>query len=347
MFKKHHILKQIKQRFRILGKVILNTGAHLKIFFTKTYNLITVLGAVIGFILLYEPLTDLFLSEKQKFEKENIIKGELKSEKIIDSAKAKVLINPEDRSNIIFTDNQDNYYNFESNIDYNFPVRNAILDIKSDSTFLYKDSSLLGETNSANNIAPLIKGIRIKNIHAISDFYVDIKILNREEVKGAYAEPCPPRCPAMFEPIVSKARLSKGYNPFNEDPIASYYQSSNYEFPFVLKLIEDRLFIRAKFRDISNGTILGEIDFNKWKLYRNNILDFDNNDDFLEVIDKHGYITCSIKFKPPNNIVIHGYFYEMPYVWVLKKNEQVFDSVSNGIYQTHILKHIKEIESVK
>jgi hypothetical protein len=72
---------------------------------------------------------------------------------------------------------------------------------------------------------------------------------------------------------------------------------------------EDRLFISTEFRDLEKEEIMGIIEFNRWKLFKENILTFNNDDDRLEVRDKQNRIAFSIKFGETFRqiVVINGY----------------------------------------
>lgn len=75
-----------------------------------------------------------------------------------------------------------------------------------------------------------------------------------------------------------------------------------------LKLEGERVKISTTMRSFQSKEIIGEIKNNSWVLYKQAIIDFYENDQLLEVVDKQGYVVLGLSLSNPNNINIRGYF---------------------------------------
>jgi hypothetical protein len=76
-------------------------------------------------------------------------------------------------------------------------------------------------------------------------------------------------------------------------------------------LWHNRLFVSTEFKDLQKEETIGVIEYNHWKLYKQNMFDFHNGDNYLEVIDKQGNIVFSIKSEMKGKcefIYVNGYF---------------------------------------
>lgn len=79
-----------------------------------------------------------------------------------------------------------------------------------------------------------------------------------------------------------------------------------------LGLYNDRIYISTEFKDLMNGNFVGEINYNKWKLFKENFLDYDNSDESLVVFDKRNNIIfdmiCFDQIDDDIILAIRGYF---------------------------------------
>jgi hypothetical protein len=62
----------------------------------------------------------------------------------------------------------------------------------------------------------------------------------------------------------------------------------------ILQAKEDRLYVACKFVDIKSSHKIGEMEFNHWKIFNDEISEYYCNDESFEVIDKQGYVVFSI-----------------------------------------------------
>lgn len=76
-----------------------------------------------------------------------------------------------------------------------------------------------------------------------------------------------------------------------------------------LKIMNNKLYVSTEINDIETGEIIGIINYNKWNLYKKNVLTYHDDNNSLEVIDKYNNVVFSIFFYKPNTIVIQGYFF--------------------------------------
>ncbi len=58
---------------------------------------------------------------------------------------------------------------------------------------------------------------------------------------------------------------------------------------------DNRMYVSIEFKDLLKEETVGVIEYNHWKLYKYNLLDFHNDDNRLEVIDKQNNIVFSIR----------------------------------------------------
>lgn len=54
---------------------------------------------------------------------------------------------------------------------------------------------------------------------------------------------------------------------------------------------------------------LGELNNEKWKVFKDNIADYNNGTRYLEAIDHYSNVVFSIVYEFPNIIQLRGYFY--------------------------------------
>lgn len=107
---------------------------------------------------------------------------------------------------------------------------------------------------------------------------------------------------------IGKDVVKKGIKIF--DPVTSNGCAQT-KLHLILK--DGRIYASAEFRDLKNGDIVGNMEYNYWKLYLPNLSDYDYEDDRLEVKDKQGYVIFSILFSDKGQaingvIALSGYF---------------------------------------
>jgi hypothetical protein len=100
--------------------------------------------------------------------------------------------------------------------------------------------------------------------------------------------------------------------------------------PILIKLVGNQIYVSAIFKDINTGDIIGDMDFNKWRLKNDALGDFKDTDALMEIIDRSGNVAFKMEYVSTiNTIKIDGYFIAGERIWVLNKF---------GIIQT-LLKH--------
>jgi hypothetical protein len=75
---------------------------------------------------------------------------------------------------------------------------------------------------------------------------------------------------------------------------------------FVVK--NERLYVSLKFWDLRSEDLIGDIQFNHWKICKGTYFDCNYDDRHFEVTDKQGNIVVSVEFGFANMIHISGYF---------------------------------------
>ena len=74
-----------------------------------------------------------------------------------------------------------------------------------------------------------------------------------------------------------------------------------------LRIINDKLFVSTEIRDLGDE-LVGVINYNKWSLFKPNLLTYPDTDSSVEVIDRYNNVVFSILFTAPNSLTIQGYF---------------------------------------
>jgi hypothetical protein len=92
--------------------------------------------------------------------------------------------------------------------------------------------------------------------------------------------------------------------------ISSFLECSDKKILMCIK--DSRLYISVDFKDLQKEEIIGFIEFNHWKLFKPNLLDFKSDDSRLQVRDRQGNIVFTINYALNtgnlNTLSIGGYF---------------------------------------
>ena len=116
----------------------------------------------------------------------------------------------------------------------------------------------------------------------------------------------------------------------------------------ILGLKDSRIYVSVEFKDLKKEETIGIIEFNHWKLYKENTFDFDNTDEKLQVKDKQNNIVFSIEYdtKPGDDpqININGYFINPKAVLVVSENG-TGEADSKGNVQVEMNKFISKTDS--
>jgi hypothetical protein len=206
------------------------------------WKILGVIATITAIILSVNPIKDLFLTKKEKWDIEKTEQGTIEFPKITPA-------NPYENNNAEF--------------------RNR---------FIY---------NHQTYHYPQVKGIYIKNLENMGS-NDDIRFAISTNIIG-----------------FPKQQLESGINITsllpNCDTVTKVWAIS----------LKNRVYISAKFVDLRTGNEIGEMEFNHWKLYREEFMDYTYGEDRFEVNDKQGNIVFSIaNISSGGNvtIAISGYF---------------------------------------
>ena len=83
-----------------------------------------------------------------------------------------------------------------------------------------------------------------------------------------------------------------------------------------------KMYVAAEFKDFEKEEVMGVMEYNHWKEYKDNIGDFKNDEFGLEVKDKQGKVAFSICCGYGNVVYIAGYFINHRSVMVVQNNYQ-------------------------
>lgn len=97
----------------------------------------------------------------------------------------------------------------------------------------------------------------------------------------------------------------------------------------ILGIKDNRLYVSTIFNSILNSETIGIIEFNRWKLFRPNVLDWKNDDERLEVRDRQNNIVFTIKYVGGNHVTIRGYFIGPKGVSVVNNGDDAEDRGNN------------------
>jgi hypothetical protein len=83
----------------------------------------------------------------------------------------------------------------------------------------------------------------------------------------------------------------------------------------------NRIYVSTAFNDLRKEENIGTIEFNRWRLYKPNLLLWKDDDYKLEVRDKQNLIVFSMSYMQGSDFVsINGYFIDPYSIWVLSDN---------------------------
>ncbi|HEY9177924.1 MAG TPA: hypothetical protein VIN07_09550 [Flavipsychrobacter sp.] len=121
--------------------------------------------------------------------------------------------------------------------------------------------------------------------------------------------------------------LYSGFNIFNVEKYPSSIKNNNKtkglrcsDINLIFGLHDSKLYVSVEFKDLQKEETIGYIEFNHWKLYKPNLLDFRSDNKRLEVRDKQNNIVLAVAFvgNTEMNIVnISGYLIGTESVFVM------------------------------
>jgi hypothetical protein len=242
--------------------------------YNKVWAWIGVAAVLAGLLASYEPIWNIFKSDKEKFEEEYFKQGDLipPFEYDIDSSK---------------TDRTQEFIS-EGFIDSTYDI-NVSLDTNARAT---------------TNTAPEIKGILLKDY----DYNEDVHIMLGSNVLD--------------------------WNPKQVSEISRGIHGGASDFVIYGGIKGKRLYLDIEFKDLLKEETIGFIEYNHWKLYKPNMLDYNYTDSSIEVKDKQNNIALSLKYKRVGNeagIDLAGYF--------IGSNDVVTIANSGEGYMTKFLKN--------
>ncbi len=245
------------------------------------------IASIITILIAGPQIIHFFSTPHQKYENESFVKGELKPSKISEEAD---LSEPATDNNAYYINTIDTSFSDDG---HRGDGSLTLFDIKSKKKYKINIISTVGtqavngslpfhKIDTGNHLYPNIRGILIPNVERLPE--IEIRM-------GAMIIQLP----------VNFFRV--GVNILGLSP---YTICADRE--LVLGVKDNRLYVSTEFKDLQKEEVIGNIEFNHWKLYKPNFLDFRNDDHKLEVRDKQGYIVFSIHFAAPNKLIVQGYF---------------------------------------
>jgi hypothetical protein len=116
---------------------------------------------------------------------------------------------------------------------------------------------------------------------------------------------------------------------------------------FSMKLEDKKLYFSLKIVDIEKEEVIGIMDYNHWSLFKPNLLDYYNDDNTLEVLDRQGNVAFSIQLIGLNIIKLRGYFISQKNISIVADDRMLLcvpkDSVNDKKAAIKIIKSISRI----
>jgi hypothetical protein len=159
---------------------------------------------------------------------------------------------------------------------------------------------------------PPIEGIIIKNPHSL---------LPLSMMVGDY----------VF--ITPKINFSQGVEVFSQQ-IKDKHILDCGNSSLIIAEKDGKLYVSTQFKDIKNEEIIGIIEYNHWKLYKSNLLEFYSDDNCLEVTDKQNNIVFSIRYTIYNGmeaLTIKGYFISTTTILILNAGKELGPGVADCV----------------
>ncbi len=100
-------------------------------------------------------------------------------------------------------------------------------------------------------------------------------------------------------------------------------------FDLRLRLMNNRLFIKTIFKDVQREEVVGIIDFDKWSLVSDNVLNWFSTDSTFEVLDRGNNVIFGMAYKPPNVIYLKGYYVVPKFICVFYESMVFFPKGPN------------------
>jgi len=114
-----------------------------------------------------------------------------------------------------------------------------------------------------------------------------------------------------------------------------------------LKIKSGRLYISTTMRYIANREVVGKMVFNKWTLFKSNILTFYPADDGkgLEVVDKQGNVVLSLFYIDSNTISLQGYFLGDEWIGIIAPDQVGLYKYANMNYAMNLIHQIHAVHA--
>lgn len=124
---------------------------------------------------------------------------------------------------------------------------------------------------------------------------------------------------------------------YPQDFLRFLYKDCNLTKSLLIGVRDSRMYVSTEFNDLQHEDAMGIIEYNHWKLYKGNILEYYDTDSSLEVKDKQGYIVFSIKYfteHTPNRaaVEISGYLIDPNSILIMGNQLMVVDTIGGAHY---------------
>jgi len=115
--------------------------------------------------------------------------------------------------------------------------------------------------------------------------------------------------------------------------------------PFGLKfkITNNRLYVNTVIKDI-HGDVSGIIEFEKWKLVKANMLNYNETDESLEIIDDQNNVVFSMIYIMPNKLSLKGYFVNLNKIMVIGDFIAIYNTDQEN--RNKIMREIEKIPRI-
>ena len=193
------------------------------------------------------------------------------------------------------------------------------------------------------------KGYKISEV---SPFYTNMVDEAYPKIRGIYMKGFNKRIQTGIV-LGSEAILCFNDDLYKGIEISNPLMKGCTDFKISFGVKDSRLYISTEFKDLEKEETIGFIEYNHWKLYKPNLLYFENDDKRLEVRDKQNNIVFSISYQEVSDnsvgiVYIGGYFVNSASVLVLSAKPSFNEcySKSKGEWRQNAMDKIRTIKSV-
>ena len=107
-----------------------------------------------------------------------------------------------------------------------------------------------------------------------------------------------------------------------------------------------KLYVSSDIIDIQTGQVIGTINYNEWKLFKPNLLNYSSNDTAFEVLDRYDNVVFSMKRSSSSTIDVRGYFLYDSNALVISDSKMQSIPYNNPNWRQVVMNEVKTIKRI-